>query len=358
MKTRGIVNIFGVFVCLCIVHGCASVNNGAVEYGGTPVFDRYDTINTAILTSDLELNYPKQMFVLDTIIGIVDANAAHGYYVHLFNERGELLRRIAGEGRGPGELAGYRDCFIDKKNNTISIFNNTKIVEYNLGLLFEGATEYYRDREIPKIELAWLSNGFWLDEERFFGYGNGEDRRFVLHDGNTQAIYKDYPAVVDNAGHNKAVFGQYTVMGFDKNHSRFVQGTYIGGILDIFRITADNEIVPHQTEYIYEPIYEPVENAPLHISWGSETTIGFHALDCTDGYIYSLLNGVKGSAFKTIEAIHDPPYPYGVSIFDWDGKPVRSVVLDKKAIAIAVKDDHTAYLVVFDKGYSLVKISL
>lgn len=347
-----------VFLCSCFFMGCRTVIRDT-RYNETPVFNRYDTIQSTVLTTDLEVNYPKQMFFIDSIIGVVDANATHDYYVHLYNERGELLKKIARKGRGPGELTGYSECFVDKKNNSISFFCQTKIVEYNLELLFGGSTIYYHDREIPEIEYAWLNNCFWLDENRFFGSGRAEDRRFILHTGKILTEYGDYPKIADNPEHNRAIFGSYTVMGFDDAHKRFVQGTYIGGILDIFQITDKNSIAPLHTTYLYKPLYESVDQAPSHISWGNETTIGFHALDCSNRYIYTLLNGVKGSAFKEIDAIFDPPYPNHISIFDWNGQPIRSVVLDKKVSAIAIKDDNTAYLVASDGGYySLIKVSL
>jgi hypothetical protein len=64
-QTWGIMILAGMFVlffCVCSFWGCKTVNRNVV-YSGTPIFDRYDTLHSVVLSTDLELNYPKQMFI-------------------------------------------------------------------------------------------------------------------------------------------------------------------------------------------------------------------------------------------------------------------------------------------------------
>lgn len=343
---------------LCIGLFCGCGKKAVISYSGTPVFDRNDTIRSVVLATDVKIGYPAQMFTIDSIIGIVDMMGADNHFVHLFDENGRPIKKIGRRGRGPGEIAAYWHCFVNRDAKTISFFTSQKIVEYDLGLVFQDSIPYYREILPPVDQGDYVLDGFRLNDDRFFFVGKSENMRFAISDKGQSNPYHGYPTVTKAPHLDREVLGYASRIAFNEGLNRFVQGSYIGGVLEMFQIEG-NDIVPQKTAYIYEPVFDTDEATHSHVSWNEETTIGFDGIDCTDDYIYTLLSGYKGADLKAENAPIDPPFTDHISIFDWGGLPVRSVVLDNKLMTIAVKKDNTtAYLVAYDDGYSLLKVTL
>lgn len=57
---------------------------------------------------------------------------------------------------------------------------------------------------------------------------------------------------------------------------------------------------------------------------GDETPIGFEAMDASNRYLYTLLNGTLGKNLKAKDAINNPPFTEKISIFDWNNKPTQA----------------------------------
>ena len=87
-----------------------------------------------------------------------------------------------------------------------------------------------------------------------------------------------------------------------------------------------------------------------------ETPIGFEAMDASDRYLYTLLNGTLGKNLKAKDAINNPPFTEKISIFDWNGHAVKQTYTGKKLMGLTNKGDSICYAVAYDDNYSLLKI--
>lgn len=346
-----------ILVSICIFAGCKSSNDG-VAFSGTPSFDVYDTVTAVPLAANLEIAYPIQTFVFDSVIAVVDM-MGHDHFVQLYDQQGRLLKKTAKKGRGPGEIIEFRRCFADKRNGTISFYQPGSITEYDIELILKDSVKCFRHIPVSGNEEGGQPlNVFGIGEDRIFSVGQTADKRFAIQTRGDATVYSDYPAVTERKEFDAAVLNYGETIAFNSDRTLFAKGSYIGGILEIFGIDG-KDIVPKSTTYIYEPVYDVVRRHrhDAHVTWGEETTIGFEAVDCSDDYIYTLLNGRKGSELKTAD-FSDPPFADNISVFGWDGRPVRSVSTGAKLMTVGIRDDSTAYAVVWDNEYALVKIPL
>lgn len=346
---------FIVFFCTCLLGGCKkTVIN--LPYTGTPVFEKYDTVSPVILATELRMMYPIQTFAVDSLIFIVDMGGQE-HFLQIYDDKGALLKEAVKRGRGPGEIIEFRRCALNKKDKTISFYNPGRIVEYDIAAILNDSPDYFSEIQIQDVrEGGFSANARRLDEERIFWMGMSPEKRFAITDGEQQFIYSDYPVISEDAIWDFAISIYGETITFNENLDRFAKGTYIGAVLEIFRIDG-TRIIPEEIKYIYKPLPLQTGKIKKDITWGDETTIGFEAMDGTDRYIYTVLNGRKGAELKDLD-FENPPFADHISVFDWEGNPVRSVALGKNIMTVAAKNDSTLYAVAYNEGYSILKIEL
>lgn len=202
----------------------------------------------------------------------------------------------------------------------------------------------------PVQSAKKLASGFLLE-----GF-SGEMRFSVVGDG-SQCIYTDYPSVLpeDKKEDVAAVLAYNSCVSVSPGKSRWVQTSYIGGILESFEYDG-REIKSIGMNPIYEPVYTGEKQ---EVSWNEETVIGFDDVVATDQCIYTLLNGAKGKQLKSNPPVN--PFTDKITVFDWHGNIKEVIHTDCMMMAIDIDEKENAcYAISFnlDHGYDLRKISL
>lgn len=233
------------------------------------------------------------------------------------------------KGRGPGEIIDFRRAHLDKERKTLSFFQRTRITKYDIDFLLKDSLHHYREITVTDVrdQGGFSGNARLLDEDRILWVGMSQEKRFAVSSAQNYVVYDDYPAISENRNLDCAISIYGETMTFSPKLNRFAKGTYIGGVLEIFQIDR-TQIIPRKISYIYEPLPEKVKGSKKDVTWGDNTIIGFEAMDCTDNYIYALLNGTTGDKLKNPD-LSNPPFTDHISVFDWDANPVRSVNIGK-----------------------------
>ena len=339
---------------------CAPEGNNRVTFD-SDLFRQCDTLPAQVLAKELRIHYPASMFAIDSVIGIVDFRTSD-FFIHLYNEKGEALGNMARKGRGFGEITNYNDFLVKKEEGLVSFYSPGKITEYDVRAFLADSADYIKVYPVPS--KAYHTSNFYhnalrIGTDKYLLVESFDLNRFVMIDGRTCRTYTAYPEVTgEGTEKDAAIFRYASKMAIKGDYSRIAFGTYIGGVLEILQIDDRSGISPVKTVGVYEPVYAKVKNSPDAITWGDETTIGFEAMDATDKYLYTLLNGASGKELKAEDAIQDPPFTENISIFDWDGEAVKQIHTGKKLMAIAAKGDSVCYAVAYDDNYSLLKMAL
>ena len=181
--------------------------------------------------------------------------------------------------------------------------------------------------------------------------------RFMVADNSIKVICKDYPPMLPEEKKEDvaAVHTYNSDMLVSPNKSRWVQTSYIGGILEIFEYDG-GKIKNIGTNPIYKPVYMGEKQ---DVSWEDKTIIGFDDMVVTDRYIYTLLNGAMGKQLKSNPPVN--PFTNKITVFDWNGNIKKIINTDCMLLAIDVDErEDVCYGISIDlkNGYELRRIPL
>ena len=226
------------------------------------------------------------------------------------------------KGNGHTEISNAPSHFsIDKEKGVVSLYSAPYYVEYNVNDFVQNKTDFCNKTNCSELvsypiqNTQKLTNGYLLE-------GLTSEIRFAVVDRNVRSIHTDYPSVLpENKKEDIAAVLTYNsnvaVVAPDK--SLWVQASYIGGILEIFRYDG-HEIKSVGMNPIYEPVYEGKRQ---DVSWNKETVISFDDVVATDKYIYTLLNGAKGKQLKSNPPMN--PFTDQITVFNWNGDIKESI---------------------------------
>ena len=349
----------GYLVALLILFiRCTPEDNKPITYNDE-VFTRCDTTPATVLAKGLPIHYPASMFTMDSIIGIVDFQASD-FFIHLYNEKGQAIGNMVRKGRGFGEITDYNDFIVKKEEGIVSFYSPGKIIEYDVLAFLSDSTSYIKEYPLPAEvyqKSSFYHNAVRTKSGKYLLIESFDENRLVTVNGKTYNVYKTYPNISGEGTEKDATIFRYSSkMAIKGDYSRIAFGTYIGGVLDILQIDDTLGISPVKTLGIYKPVYAKVKNSPDAITWGDETPIGFEAMDASDRYLYTLLNGTLGKNLKAKDAINNPPFTEKISIFDWNGHAVKQTYTGKKLMGLTNKGDSICYAVAYDDNYSLLNI--
>ncbi len=152
------------------------------------------------------------------------------------------------------------------------------------------------------------------------------------------------------------VIGDYVVVGayiiyndaitsVSPDGRKMVIGTRWGGIMEIYSLK--DSIRLETTRYFIEPDFI------AHQGWGEMTEnsrFGFIDIDVTDNLVYTVIDGETYPLRSKGDYSEDrKKHGNNISIFDWNGHPVRRIMTDYAIRKFAVdREAHMAYAVVVD----------
>lgn len=337
---------------------------------GTAIKEKYSeniSFPNIVQTTSLTLNdscifiMPRQMEIVDSLIIVLDAFRPD-YFFHIYNKQGSFLKSFGNKGRGPGELMTIRNFHIDQQRKTMQVYSieKKKILEYNLKKILNNETPFCEEQSIKLSTPQYPYNIIKYTPDKYLCLHNSTQQRFTIQDNEHEKYsYSNYPEIEENNNidFTISVLNYANSFRFSPDYTKFLEASYIGAILDLFKVT-DNEIKTINTCRIYYPLYKIVDKETAQITWDDQTRIGFECIYTTNNFIYTLLNGIQGRELKNPDIKN--PYTQNISIFDWEGNPYKLIKTDKMMNAICMDElEQTIYALAYNQGeHSLIKINL
>jgi len=317
--------------------------------------------NSVLIKEDIDCTYPVKMAKIDSLFFIQDLVGNN--VVNVFNNNGEFLDCMIKKGQGPNEVANVTKEFgLNRFGKIISVYNKPYLTEYDISKFMNGERDFCMRTDcssfcsnFPVINAHRIDEGILL-------IGFTKDMRYaVIQNDSLSDLYKDYPSIINAANSEElipAVLSYSPCMGIDPDGKSWVQGTYIGGVLERFNVS-DGVVSSDFQSFIYSPSYETKGGSAINVSWGDETTIGFEDIVITSEYIYTLLNGTKGRNLKSTPPV--TPFTNKITVFDKQGNVVKIIKTDCMMMTLDVDEiENKCYVVTYngEQGYDLREIPL
>lgn len=342
--------IFSLFLCSC---------------GGESSPPKYERGINDIISEHLDptkLNdtflffWPKDIFIVDSILIIHDSNN-RDTGLHIFNKNsGEYYCSFCKRGIGPGEFVEINSASYCPDTESLVIYdpNQKKISSHNIRNILNSITptfeEYsihqspnYIKQAIPLTQSSFIMKGN-TDKMRY-GFWNSENKEF-------SRLYTKYPALTKDDETNWSITDYFVKTGLNKEQTKLVTGTYIGGILEVFDVS-DSGLNLSCIRFFDEPIYDYASGAvPRWVITKPETIIGFQDINLCNNKIYGLYWGVKIEEME-----RNKPR---IVVFDLEGKPERQFTFNDIIDSFAIDSDGSIYAVALDANgeYSLNKYEI
>lgn len=312
-------------------------------------------IPSTIIKSDIDCRYPIKLEVLDSLF--VVQNLGSNEFVQLYDKSGNYLSCLVKQGEAPSEVPKLTSTFI-VENNKIVVYSTPRIMEYDPVKYINNKKDFYLSNKVNDRLLSLPVQCVRKLNDSYFLEGFTENMRFAIFDKDSSLIiYKEYPSIIENASPEKVaqVMSYASKIAFRPDKKYWIQGSYIGGTLEIFQ-KKNNEIASVKQIFIYPPVFTDMGTG---VTWGNETTIGVDDMYATLNYIYIVLNGTKGANLKSASPV--TPFSNKLMILDWQGNLVKKIETDCMIMALAVDpSDRFCHVISYEaeNGYDLRKIPL
>lgn len=318
---------------------------------GSEIKAEYRT--SQIIKSDIICRYPIKLEVLDSIF--IVQNLGSNELIQLYDKSGNYISCLVKQGEAPNEVPTLSSTFITKENK-IHVYSTPTIKKYDPIKYLRNEKDYCTSIQIDDKLFAFPIERIRIINDSYFLEGFTEKMRFAIFDKkNSPIIYKEYPNIIGNYSSEKTaqVMSYACKTCFSPDHKFWIQGSYIGGTLEIFK-KENNQIIPVNQIFIYPSIFKDLGNG---VTWGNETIIGVDDIYATSKYIYVLLNGTTGDNLKSNSPVN--PFSNKLIILDWQGNLIKKVETDCMIMTLAVdSSDLFCHVISFgDDGYDLRKIT-
>lgn len=321
-----------------------SCNKKSVSFSDEDVMSVHtDTMVGSIIKEDLDIRYPRELFIADSIFLVQSVESSSNIYMWILDKNGKIIGNLIEKGNGPNEIPNLASSVdFNNNNDEVTVWSNPYLVDYKV-------TDFIQNREnfCKKIQVNPEFQDFSIDKisklkNGMIGFSLSGQLRFKYSSDSGDIItYEVFPSInsdLDNNPNKKAnVLNYGCSRAIKPDNTMFVTGTYIGAILELFSFNGQ-QFNPVSTVYIYPPVYKENELNGDMVSWDVNTIIGFDCIRTSDNYIYTLLNGVKGENLITGQG--DKLMSTAVTIFNWEGKPVRRIETGMQMLTFDIDENN------------------
>lgn len=263
------------------------------------------------LNSDYLFRYAYRSLVYDSLLIIATLDEAH--HICVFNRyTGQEIMSFGKKGNGPDELITPTEYSIDYSNGLLYVN------DYGLQVVLCYDLKSLNAEEIPDPERIKFPHSFRNKDKILFV----RDSLFISPDENFHFLTA-YPSRIEEEvtspiadkekfpsekawNHFMKEYAHHAVC---PNGSKYVVGSALGGILEIFDLS-DTKIKRSVLKLFYEPIFKRKGHVYRNIK---ETIGGFGCLVATNNYLYATVHGIK----------NPPSMPTKIYKFDWEGNPIE-----------------------------------
>lgn len=279
----------------------------------------------------------------------------------LFDQQsGRQIGRFGNIGQGPLEILFGSSAYL--ANGCIVAYNDQSktVVKYNLDSLRNGASDGAPVRLTKhQISDALISRLIPMNDSVFVAGGIYKSHyQHLIFDSNSQVL--DYAINVYNVADSSFNVDTRFLsnQGYMAKHpvkNKFAYSINFSSNLDFFEV-AGNKIKLIKSLRLGDPVYESLVEAKEQLFMArptKETIHGFIELCATPKYVYALYS--DGKIFEA------PRETKIVLVFDWNGKPVKKLLLDTNAFHIAVNEKEQSLFAIVkneEGGFSIISYAL
>lgn len=264
-------------------------------------------------------------------------------------QSGELLNEAIFKGRGPNELVFFGNLDFNKTTGDMTFYDlqTNDILTCNIEDVMSGsASGFCKTKDNVN---AWTKGAFSLQEgkmlmvHRVSPRGSNPQKRFVIYDGDSVCFsYNEFPILDTTTSLNFLLYEQSS-MSISPDRTRLVEGVgRNGATLEVFDLGVD-EMMLHWVKYLI----------PVHPDAGKKRGKKDFIYGFTDVY-------AAGEGIVTVIGDETQDKIRSICIFDWDGTPVKRIVLedDYNPMKACMDDEGNIYAVVRNESgyYYLARI--
>jgi hypothetical protein len=286
-------------------------------------FDSIDLENYGVLN-------PVDLFCTDSFIVIQNRGTENN--LSLIDKNLSFTLNTVQRGDGPNEVVQFIPIE-NNRNNIITFADRVKRKMYSLEIDSKNIAlidEIQFDSSIPRFfSLNELNDNILI------GTGMFSDGRFAVYNKKNRKVH--YAGIYPQNNKSKqldfphiAALYSGTQIGLNPNGNYFA--SIYNGLLDIYKLNADNTLTHVRSNHYHFPKFLILENGPI-IGNSKETIEGFRSISCDSDYIYLLYSGKSMKKYEMDAFSGNKIY-----VYNWQGEPVISYLVDSDIKSIFVKD--------------------
>ena len=293
----------------------------------------YDFPLEQSLKSDKEVSLNKELLApylmcsYDSTLCLIDWTA--NPMVHVYNmNTGKEMVAFGNKGMGPDDFLSISQMYVDMGKRSLVLYDQSlqTISSFQIDSLAQGSLSKIDCVSAPKLGM----NRVYAYSDSIF-YGSGTFESGLIAKCNQKEIlnqYLPFPHTEQavNRDVNYLLFQGDLIMKPDKK--RFAYLAYECDLLSIQKVVNDTclESVVHLNTYT--PVFENQStNEVSSVNVSTDSPKGFLRGVATENYVYALYSGQIGKN----KAIANEVY-----VFEWEGRAVKKVILDRWGICISV----------------------
>lgn len=309
-----------------------------------PDFKSISYAKPVLLQTEKPMSYIFDIKIHDSLIFILSDDGKS--FIHVFSkENFNFLSSHCKYGRGPGEYEGMAD--------NISIVDDSIYISgTSRPLVRIYSLKNFLNDSLPDRTIRLDGyRGFILSKPigKCFISCPTIKERYTVHDNSGKLIstnddYPKYKNISDKASLSN-MFGSRSPRAIKPDNTKFVSATFVGGIIEYYNFS-NNTITKTNEIRICDPVVNPL-NDRMDI-FEANTKIGFPSVTATNKYIYAPYIGA------TSAEVNDNYFAKKIYVFDWNGKPVKSYIIEgnygASFITVDEKTNRLYYITRDDNG--------
>lgn len=316
-----------IWIVLLLFCGC----NQEEAYESFDAFPEETNLKHQLIEIPPVLFQPLHILFLEGALVVVDLKGDHFFHVFStpdFEYSGSYVRR----GHGPGEEV-FINPFVHRINETRFFYQSYNFINTITYEAASGSLEVTESLELTG-NLIEFQSMFPLGSA-FIAINSSDEflKELMMYDpaeGTTVAFgppAPDYGRRL-SAAQQKMISGKWFSVKLD--HTRFAA---LYGNFPILRIYAADGSVLKETRYN--------NHQPFPEIAGAETNVNNYCyITSTNQYIYGLYIGKTDAELPdTSDLSHFIDYSGEIHVWDWEGNPIRKILLDQQVFSIAVSPD-------------------
>lgn len=316
-----------ILLSLALVNTCSSMH--APEHADI-VFTKFPSTQQVALKDliPLDIRSVSKIHLTDSTILFKNHEGVNDFFYYEYHlSSNKLIQQYIKGGRGKGEAFGSLSSGIHKDKLWMADVTSRKIIFTRLG---DSSTEEYKLPHFyyniqPISGLKVIGNGAF--------HSNYKIQQIDLITGTEDMEFGEYsnvPAGIPVAAWKRA---HESLLYLSPDEQYAVAACLLSDQIEIFDLkNRTSKLISGPENFKAE--FEAYKNQGGEdvIQYTDKTRLAFLDASVTDKYIYLLYSGKKNKE-------HQSFYGAFVYVFDWNGNPVKKLVLDKNVLSIGVSQD-------------------